>query len=67
MLSLRRREMLAAFAMAAGAPMAVGAQRAYPSRPIRIVHGYGAASNPDTIARIIAPSLMTTLGQSVTT
>ena len=48
-------------AMAAGAR----AQSAFPSKPIRIVHGYSAASNPDTIARVIAPSMIETLGQSV--
>ena len=48
-------------AMAAGAR----AQGAFPSKPIRIVHGYSAASNPDTIARVISPSLIETLGQSV--
>ncbi|MEI7874426.1 MAG: tripartite tricarboxylate transporter substrate-binding protein [Alphaproteobacteria bacterium] len=48
-------------AMAAGAR----AQSAFPSKPIRIVHGYSAASNPDTIARVIAPSMIQTLGQSV--
>ncbi len=41
------------------------AQGAFPSKPIRIVHGYSAASNPDTIARVIAPSMIETLGQSV--
>ncbi len=41
------------------------AQAAFPSKPIRIVHGYSAASNPDTIARVIAPSMIETLGQSV--
>lgn len=65
MLGLRRRGLLGSFAMAAGSPAALRAQSAYPSRPVRIVHGYGAGSNPDTIARIIAPSLMGTLGQSV--
>ncbi len=48
-------------AMAAGAR----AQSAFPSKPIRIVHGYSAASNPDTIARVIAPSMIQTLNQSV--
>jgi len=65
MLSLRRRGLLGSLALAAGLPAAGRAQSSYPSRPIRIVHGYGAGSNPDTIARVIAPSLMGTLGQSV--
>jgi len=46
-------------------PAASRAQAAYPSKPIRIVHGYGPGSNPDVIARVISPSLISTLGQSV--
>lgn len=62
-----RRHLLGSLAMTAAWPAAPHAQPAgpYPSRPIRIVHGYGAGSNPDTIARVIAPSLMATLGQTV--
>lgn len=63
--SLRRRGFLGSLAMAAGMPATLQAQSAYPSRPIRIVHGYGPGSNPDVIARVVAPSLMNTLGQSV--
>src|SRR5262245_4643893 len=59
-----RRRLLAGLGAAVGLPGVAGAQ-GFPSRPIRIVHGYSAASNPDTIARLIAPSLMETLGQSV--
>ncbi len=61
---LNRRALLLS---AAGSVVAVGAraQGAFPSKPIRIVHGYSAASNPDTIARVISPSLIETLGQSV--
>jgi tripartite-type tricarboxylate transporter receptor subunit TctC len=44
---------------------AARAQGTFPSKPIRIVHGYGPGSNPDTIARVISPSLIETLGQSV--
>lgn len=64
---LSRRHLLGSLAMTAALPASLHAQPAgpYPSRPIRIVHGYGAGSNPDTIARVIAPSLMATLGQSV--
>jgi tripartite-type tricarboxylate transporter receptor subunit TctC len=64
---LGRRHLLGSLATTAVLPATAYAQPAgpYPSRPIRIVHGYGAGSNPDTIARVIAPSLMTTLGQTV--
>jgi tripartite-type tricarboxylate transporter receptor subunit TctC len=51
--------------MTAAWPAAGRAQAAWPNKPIRIVHGYGPGSNPDIIARVISPSLITTLGQSV--
>jgi tripartite-type tricarboxylate transporter receptor subunit TctC len=62
---LNRRTLLGSIAFAAGVPAIGRAQTGFPSKPIRIVHGYGPGSNPDTIARIISPSLMATLGQSV--
>ncbi|MCX7364937.1 MAG: tripartite tricarboxylate transporter substrate-binding protein [Alphaproteobacteria bacterium] len=61
---VRRRALLGAAAVL-GLSSGARAQPAFPTKPIRIVHGYSAASNPDTIARLIAPSLMETLGQSV--
>jgi tripartite-type tricarboxylate transporter receptor subunit TctC len=48
-----------------GLPFRLHAQAGFPSKPIRIVHGYSAASNPDTIARVIAPGLIEALGQSI--
>ena len=65
MSTLRRRGLLGSLAIIAALPPAGRAQSAFPSRPIRIIHGYGAGSNPDTIARVIAPSLIGTLGQGV--
>jgi tripartite-type tricarboxylate transporter receptor subunit TctC len=62
---LRRRDFLGSLAVSAGWPALGRAQSSYPSKPIRIVHGYGPGSNPDIIARVISPSLMNTLGQSV--
>lgn len=41
------------------------AQEGFPSRTIRIVHGYDAGSNPDVIARHLAPALTALLGQQV--
>lgn len=35
------------------------------SRPLRIVHGYDSGTNPDTIARLLAPGLSERLGQAV--
>ncbi|MCF8533402.1 MAG: tripartite tricarboxylate transporter substrate binding protein [Reyranella sp.] len=62
---LNRRTLLGSIAIAAGVPAIGRAQTGFPSKPIRIVHGYGPGSNPDTIARLVSPSLMETLGQSV--
>jgi len=59
------RRALLGLAATMATPRLVRAQAAFPSKPIRIVHGYSAASNPDTIARVIAPSMIETLGQSV--
>lgn len=39
--------------------------QAWPSRPLRIVHGYDAGTNPDTLARLLAPGLAERLGQPV--
>lgn len=41
------------------------AQDAYPSRPITLMHGFGAGGNADTTARIIAPTLAERMGQQV--
>ena len=60
-----RRAFLAGTGASVALPRLAAAQAAFPAKPIRIVHGYSAASNPDTIARVIAPSMIETLGQSV--
>ncbi|MBI3198168.1 MAG: tripartite tricarboxylate transporter substrate binding protein, partial [Rhodospirillales bacterium] len=60
-----RRTLLLAAGGSLTLAAAVRAQGTFPSKPIRIVHGYGPGSNPDTIARVISPSLIETLGQSV--
>ena len=54
--------MLAAFAFAASA---VHAADTYPSRPIRLVVGFGAGGPTDIPARFIADKLGTLLGQRV--
>ncbi|MBL8675693.1 MAG: twin-arginine translocation pathway signal protein [Rhodospirillales bacterium] len=56
-----RRALVAAAAPALFVPGA-RAQGAYPSQPIKVVHGYAAGSNPDTIARHMAPALTEILG-----
>jgi tripartite-type tricarboxylate transporter receptor subunit TctC len=45
---------------------AAQAADAYPSKPIRLVHGYGAGSSMDTNSRTIAQKLSEYLGQSIT-
>lgn len=37
----------------------------WPSRPLRVIVGFGAGSSPDTVARIIAEPLSQALGQAV--
>jgi len=41
------------------------AQAAYPSQTIRLIHGYDAGSNPDTIARYLAPGMSEILGVQI--
>lgn len=62
---INRRAFLGSVAATIGAPSVLNAQTAFPSKPIRIVHGYSAGSNPDTIARVISASLTETLGQNI--
>jgi len=60
-MGLRRRSAL----LATPAFIALGATaraQAWPSQPIRIVHGYAAGSNPDTVARHMAPAMGEILG-----
>ena len=50
---------IAAFAIAAPA----AAQDNYPSRPVRIIVGFGAGASADTAARVVAQKLGQILGQ----
>ena len=62
---MRRRTLLmSAAAAAAGAP-AIARAQAYPSQTIRLMHGYDAGSNPDTIARHLSVPLTEILGQQI--
>jgi len=55
---------MSAAAAAAGAP-AIARAQAYPSQTIRLMHGYDAGSNPDTIARHLSVPLTEILGQQI--
>ena len=62
---MRRRTLLiSAAAAAVGAP-AIARGQAYPSQTIRLMHGYDAGSNPDTIARHLSVPLTEILGQQI--
>lgn len=67
-LEITRRSLIRAMGASAvaGAVLPKPAQaQAYPSRPVRIVHGYNSGTNPDVISRIIGPSLTEKLGQPI--
>lgn len=61
---LKRRSMMLATPVFIGLGATARAQ-AWPSQPIRIVHGYAPGSNPDTIARHMAPVLGEILGATI--
>ncbi|HSV47849.1 MAG TPA: tripartite tricarboxylate transporter substrate binding protein [Ramlibacter sp.] len=60
---LRRRTALGALA-ALGSPWTL-AQTPYPSRPVQLVHGFGAGGNADVVARLVAMKLQDLIGQPV--
>ena len=60
---MKRRHFLAATAAFAAPSLARG--QALPAGPIRLIHGYDAGSNPDTIARHLAPALTEIIGQQI--
>lgn len=66
-MNFRRRSILQALGAATLLGPAVTRAQAWPSKPIRIVHGFDNGSNPDTVARIISPALTERLGQSIVT
>lgn len=59
--SLRRAIVLLGAATALG----VGAQAAYPSKPIKIVVPFPPGGSVDTVARVLAPQLQSQLGQPI--
>lgn len=61
---MRRRSLLLSSAAIAAAPAIVRAQ-SWPWQTIRLMHGYDAGSNPDTIARHLGVPLARILGQQI--
>lgn len=61
---MKRRTLLLSAAATLASPSIVRAQT-WPANPVRLIHGYDAGSNPDTIARHLAPSLTEILGVQI--
>ena len=65
-MKLPRRKFLHLVAGAAALPATarIARAQAYPTRPVRIIEGFGAGSALDIVARVIGQSLSEQLGQS---
>jgi tripartite-type tricarboxylate transporter receptor subunit TctC len=65
-MKLPRRNFLHLAAGAAALPVVshIARAQAYPTRPVRLIEGFGAGSAPDIVARLIGQSLSERLGQS---
>lgn len=59
-----RRRLLLGSLVAAG-PATVFGQAGYPSRPVQLVHGFGAGGNADVVARLVGQKLQDYLKQPV--
>ena len=60
---MKRRTLLLTAGLVA-APSIVSAQ-AFPANPVRLIHGYDAGSNPDTIARHLSQPLTEIMGVQI--
>src|SRR5262249_8455793 len=65
-MKLPRRQFLHLAAAAASLPAVsrFASAQSYPTRPVRLIEGFGAGGAPDIIARLIGQSLSEQLGQS---
>lgn len=61
---MKRRTLLAAATATVALPFIARAQ-SLPAGPVRLIHGYDAGSNPDTIARHLAPALTEIVGAQI--
>ncbi len=61
---MKRRMLLTSTAAVIAAPSLVRAQ-GFPSNPVRLIHGYDAGSNPDTIARYLSQPLTEIMGVQI--
>lgn len=61
--TLNRRALLGT--LAALAPSWTLAQAEYPSRPVQLIHGFGAGGNADVVARLVAHKLQDLIRQPV--
>lgn len=61
---MKRRSFVASGVLSVAAPSIARAQQ-YPANPLRLMHGYDAGSNPDTIARHLSQPLTEILGVQV--
>lgn len=59
------RKLLMALPLTMALAMPAMAQDSFPDRSLRIVHGFGAGGNADTVSRIMAEEMSKSLGQPV--
>jgi tripartite-type tricarboxylate transporter receptor subunit TctC len=66
-MKLPRRKFLHLAVGAAALPVVprIAFAQAYPTRPVRLIEGFGAGGAPDIVARLIGQSLSERLGQSI--
>jgi tripartite-type tricarboxylate transporter receptor subunit TctC len=62
---MRKITLIASFLIAAGFGFAPAAAQEWPSKPIRVLVGFGAGGGTDIVTRIVAQPLGEVLGQSV--